>query len=171
MKAVGRTWDNGSDFERDYRPALMTFFLRRTHNYHEAEDLTQEVLARLTNKPKGEMEFAPAYIFQVAANLLRDRARKGKVRADYAEGAALAEDFGVERLDPYRVAAGRDQLKRLIAALEELPERKRLIFLASRYENLSHTMIADSFGVSVSLVEKDIRSAMAHLMKRFGAER
>lgn len=157
-----------ASFDREYRPALMAFFLRRVRNPADAEDLTQEVFIRIAASVTEGIEDAEAYIFQVAANLLKDRARRRKVRDDYAFGLK-AEGAGVETLDPHRVAAGREALSRLVEGIGELPERTRRIFLLFRYENLSRKMIAESFGISTSAVDKHIYRAMAHLMTRVGA--
>ena len=61
---------------RRFRPALMAFFLRRIGNHAEAEDLTQEVFARLMAMGAENLHQADAYVFQMAANLLRDRGRR-----------------------------------------------------------------------------------------------
>ena len=104
---------------RRWRPPLMAFFIRRVRDHHEAEDLTQEVFVRLLGQ--GELGAKPpdGYVFQVAANLLRDRARRGKVRADHWAVAAPLEDRDSESLDPARIAVGRDALATLVAGLGE----------------------------------------------------
>lgn len=162
--------DTLARFHREFRPALMAFFLRRSQSHSEAEDLTQEVFIRIAGKQDVNMRSAEAYVFQTAANLLRDRGRREKVRQDFAAGVRMVDGIGVEQLDPYRVAAGREQLALLDAALSDLPERTRQIFLLFRYENVSQRTIAESFGISVSAVEKHLRRAMAYLIKVLGAE-
>ncbi|MEO8723682.1 MAG: sigma-70 family RNA polymerase sigma factor [Sphingobium sp.] len=152
-------------FERDYRQALVAFFLRRTHNHAEAEDLTQEVFIRIAGDGRRlTMRHADAYIFQVAANLLRDRGRREKVRADYVARFRLVDGISVDYLDPHRIAEGRESLALLISGLSELPERTRQIFLLFRYEQIDQRSIAESFGISVSAVEKHIYRAMAKLI-------
>jgi RNA polymerase sigma factor (sigma-70 family) len=158
-----------SRFHREYRPALMAFFLRRVRNHGEAEDLTQEVFIRIAGSVHAPMQQADAYIFQVAANLLRDRARRDQVRRDYAAGLRKVDGAGVDMLDPHRVAAGREALALLTAGLSELPERTRQIFLLFRYENIDQRTIAESFGISVSAVEKHVFRAMAKLIAKTGA--
>jgi RNA polymerase sigma-70 factor (ECF subfamily) len=159
-----------SRFHREYRPALMAFFLRRVHDPADAEDLTQEVFIRIADRAEGAgaMRSPDAFIFQIAANLLRDRSRRAKVRADFVAGMRAVDGAGTETLDPWRVAAGRDALARIASGLDELPERTRQIFLLFRYENLGQRAIAESFGISVSAVEKHIYRAMARLMDRIG---
>lgn len=163
-----RESDELGGFYRQYRSALIAFFLRRVHNASEAEDLTQEVFIRIAGGNPGAMRRADAYIFQIAANLLRDRARREQVRLDYAAAARLVEGCGVDMLDPWRVAAGREQLALLSSGLAELPERTRRIFLLFRYEQIDQRTIAESFGISVSAVEKHIYRAMARLMEKAG---
>lgn len=154
------------ELNRQWRPALMSFFLRRVRNHAEAEDLTQEVLARIVAGSDTEVQAPDAYIFQTAANLLRDRARRSKVRADYLEKLSAADLQDIEVLDPYRVATGREALAALMAGLDELPERTRSIFTLYKIENLDQAAIADAYGISRSAVKKQVMKAMAHLMTR-----
>jgi RNA polymerase sigma-70 factor (ECF subfamily) len=146
----------------------MRFFLRRVHNHSEAEDLTQEVFIRIAGAGHAPMRQAEHYIFQVAQNLLRDRARRDQVRTDYVARMCAVDGLNVDTLDPYRVAAGREAMALLNAGLQELPERTRQIFLLFRYEQIDQRTIAESFGISVSAVEKHIYRAMARLIVKIG---
>lgn len=153
-------------FNRRWRPALMSFFLRRVRNHAEAEDMTQEVFARLLGSNEAPTSALDAYIFQTASNLLADRARRARVRADYRETIGQIDGHGVEPLDPHRHAAGRAALETFARSLDDLPERTRAIFMLYRLENVSQTDIADALGISSSAVKKHVAKAMAFLMKR-----
>ena len=162
--------DELARLHRDYRPALIAFFLRRTHNHTEAEDLTQEVFIRIADNHQSTMRHASAYIFRVAANLLHDRGRREQVRADYVARLGSMDERGVDYLDPHRIAAGRETLALLASRLAELPDRTRQIFLLFRYEQIDQRTIAQSFGISISAVEKHIYRAMAALIETVGGD-
>jgi RNA polymerase sigma factor (sigma-70 family) len=157
-------------FNRRWRPALMSFFLRRVRNHQEAEDLTQEVFARLIRRSdKAQAPGDPlgdAYIFQVAANLLRDGVRRWKVREEHQALAAPMEESTSENLDPARIVIGRDSLSAVIAALAALPERTRDIFILYRIEAVGMDVIAATYGISKSAVKKHMMRAMAALTAR-----
>lgn len=157
------------DLGRRWRPALLSYFLRRVRDHAEAEDLTQELIAKLLKHDGDEYASPEAYIFQMASNLLADRARRQKVRAQYREFVNRSEDAGVDPIDPFRIAAGRAELAELARALGALPERTQTIFILYRLENLSQDKIAESFGISVSAVKKHVARAMAGLMKAMRA--
>ncbi|EJL38066.1 RNA polymerase sigma factor, sigma-70 family [Caulobacter sp. AP07] len=153
---------------RRYRPALMAFFMRRAANHSDAEDMTQELFAKLATAQASVMDNADAYIFQMAANLLRDRGRREKVRANYRASVdtGLAD---LEPLDPARVLLGRESLGEVSDALRELPERTRAIFLLFRLEGMKQSELATLYGISISAVQKHIFKAMTHLTKRVRA--
>ena len=154
-----------------FRPALMAFFLRRIRNHSEAEDLTQEVLLRVAQRGATIDASRPdAYVFQIAANLLRDRGRRHKVRATYQAGLGATEATWVEELDPDRVLQGKQSLSTVLAALRQLPERTRTIFVLFRLENMKQREIADMLGISVRTVEQHVVRASVHLRDRFGGE-
>jgi RNA polymerase sigma factor (sigma-70 family) len=146
----------------------MAFFLRRVRDHAEAEDLTQEVFSRLTAQSDRPVQSGTAYLFQIAANLLKDRARRARIRANYQAMLAEGEDKAVDALDPFRIAAGRDSVAAIRAALDELPDDTGTIFVLYRMENMSKEVIADSFGISIRSVERHLTRAMAHLIERFG---
>ena len=154
-----------TQLNRRWRPALMAFFLRRIHNRAEAEDLTQEVFARMLRSDETGVQ-ADAYIFEIAANLLTDRARKAKVREKYRESVGRDPDRDVDWLDPFHVAVGRERMATFAAALDQLPERTRTIFILYRIENLSQEAIGATYGISASAVKQQVAKAMAFLAKR-----
>jgi RNA polymerase sigma-70 factor (ECF subfamily) len=147
-----------------WRPALMSFFLRRVRDHAEAEDLTQEVFVRmLKNDVDGG---ADHYVFQIAQNLLVDRARRAGVRRQYRETLGPPDALDVDPIDPERAALGRAELARFAAALNALPERTRVIFTLYRIDQMSQDVIGEAFGISKSAVKKQIAAAMVAIMAR-----
>ena len=155
------------DLYRRFRPTLLAYFLRRVHDPAEAEDLAHDVLLRLAGIPLEQLRSADAYIFQVAANLLRDRARRAKVRAAYATSRQALDDAAeveASAPDPERIEQARRSIRALVARLKELPDRTREIFILYRIENVARHEIARAFDLSISSVEKEVARATAYLM-------
>jgi RNA polymerase sigma-70 factor (ECF subfamily) len=155
--------DSLEDLSRRFRPVLMAFFLRRMGTHAEAEDLTQEVFARLVGMDLTAVDSAQAYLFSIAGNLLRDRGRRDQVRADYALRAQAEEGVGIDLLDPARVAASRQSLQSLSRALSALPELTRSVFVLHRLENFGRAEIARAFGLSASTVDRHLLRALTAL--------
>ena len=144
---------------------MLAYFLRSVRDHAEAEDLTHDLITKLMQQDHSNIARPEAYIFQMASNLLVDRARRQRVRAQHREMVARSDDFGVDRLDPFRVASARAELSRLEDAIAALPDRTRTIFILYRIENLAQDKIAESFDISVSAVKKHVARAMATLMQ------
>lgn len=144
----------------------MAFFLRRVRDHAEAEDLTQQVFLRMLGSSETIGVSPESYVFQIAANLLTDRARRARVRADWRDSQLNLDGLGIDPLDPHRIAAGRAALDALIRHLDDLPERTRAIFILYRIENLTQEAIGEALGISASAAKQHIQKAMAHLMKR-----
>lgn len=154
-----------------FRPALIAFFLRRIRSHSEAEDLTQEVLLRIVQRGADIDASRPdGYVFQVAANLLRDRGRRQMVRTNYLDVFAPTHVNWVDEVDPARVFLAKQSLAAVVAALRELPERTRTIFILFRMESMKQRQIADMLGISARTVEHHVMRASVHLRERFGGE-
>ncbi len=155
----------GALFDR-YRSALHAYFLRRTRNQADAEDLTHDVFVRLGRlDPATELHNAEAFIFQTAANLLRDRARRAGAQRGVIVASSPLPDPPTGEPDAERVLGAKVELSRVMDALNTLSERTRNIFILRRLEQMKCEEIAAFYGISVSAVEQHITKALAHLAK------
>jgi RNA polymerase sigma-70 factor (ECF subfamily) len=146
---------------------LLRYFQRRLGAGSEAEDFTQEVFYRLARRPVAmAADYLDGYVFEVAANLLKDNARRARVR--HAHGHEPIDDayLPCAAPGPDKIIQDRQRLNVLKDALAELPSRTRLIFLLHRYDGLPHAEISSRIGISVSAVEKHMISALVHLRRR-----
>lgn len=154
---------------------LVAFFRRGGSSMSDAEDLTQDVFARLARPVETQSERSDAYVFTVARNLHRDSLRRIQVRRKH--GQPVEQDIfplihsGSDALDAERVLISKEEAERLVEGLAELTERTREIFLLYRIEGKSQRDIAAQLGLSVSAIEKNIARAMLHLVQKVGWER
>lgn len=154
-----------TQLSRRFRPALMAYFVRRLKNHAEAEDLTQEVFLRLAQREAGSVEAPERYMFRTASNLLADRARRNKARANGLDAMGGAE-LGIDARDPSRIAEGRESLAALEAALRELPEPTRSIFILYRLEHADRRTLGETYGLSRGQIDRQIARAIAFLIAR-----
>ena len=158
-----------------FRGPLMSFFLRRVGDAAEAEDLTQDVFIRLLGAAERQpIEDVEALVFVPAGNLLKDRGRKATRRGEASRGvidpalvSEVAREF-VEDRDPERVLLARESYAEVLAALDELGQRTRDIYVLFRLENMKQKEIAALFGIARSTVEKEVMKATLHLALRCG---
>ncbi|TCS15284.1 RNA polymerase sigma-70 factor (ECF subfamily) [Caulobacter sp. BK020] len=145
---------------------MRRFVASRIGQDADVDDIVQEVFVRFARRTPGEaIERLDAYLFQTAANLIRDRARHRQVRR---EAAAETEDASAPQrpASPEQALIDRQTLALVREALADLPERTRNVFLLHRVDGMRHQDIAGALNMSVSTVEKDVRRAMAHLTRR-----
>jgi len=149
---------------RRMRPALMAFFLRRLHDRALSEDLVQDMFVRIADMDGRTAGNPEGYIFQAAANLLRDHVRREATRSRYAQAWMDDGTLGIDTFDAERLLAARQSVGCVARTLGMLPDRTRQIFILYRLENMPRKAIAAAFGISVSAVEKHIAKAMQALL-------
>lgn len=147
---------------RAHRQALLRFFERRTGNPAEAEDLAQEVYIRLVGRdPSASMRNPEAFLFTIASNLLRDRARAARVRASVLVDLGDATEHVPQAAPgPERETASRERLARAKQALLALPPATRAIFVLHRFEGFSYRAIAEAKRITIAEVRKHLALAM-----------
>jgi RNA polymerase sigma factor (sigma-70 family) len=149
---------------RRYYDPLLSFFRRRTQNASDHQDLVQQVFLRLAqSRQKGELHNPDAYIFQTAANALRDHHRHLAVRNRYLAG--MATGANAFDLSPERIVLAEDDLAQLVSGMRELPERTRDILILRGFEGLKISEIAQLQHISTRSVEKHLAKALAELSR------
>ena len=145
---------------------MVRFFRRKTGSQEEAEDLTQEALARfLKASPASQVQTPQAYLRRIATNLLRDRAERGSTRLS---NLLVSLDEGLEQpatSDQHRELVGRQELAHYEQVLRELKPRTLEIFLLSRVDGYTYKEIAGRLGMTLFGVKWHMLKAIGHLDK------
>ncbi|MEM1215974.1 MAG: RNA polymerase sigma-70 factor [Bacteroidota bacterium] len=125
-----------------------------------AKDLVQDVFFKLWNQRASltDITNVKAYLRRAVVNKSIDEVRRNKrisLRDEWHEDTSRGTTIGADD----ELAA--QDLKTVIhAAIERLPERCRLIFSLSRFEQLPQKEIAEQLGVSIKTVENQMTKAL-----------
>ncbi len=159
---------------------LRNFIRKRVVDNGDAEDILQEVFYELVQayrlmKP---IEQVGAWLFRVARNRIIDRFRQRRPEVPVSTthgGEDKDEFFPWEELLPSpdagpEAAYAREVLMDEIeAALDELPEEQRAVFVAHELEGRSFNELAAATGVSVNTLLSRKHYAVLYLRKRLRA--
>lgn len=155
------------------RAALVRFCTARMRSPAAAEDLVQELYLKVCAvEAETEVVNPGALLYRLASNLMLDRMRqerRGALRDDrwYRERGVLTGAQGVSDEPPAdEAAASRQRLRRMVEAVETLPPKSRRAFELHKLRGLSQAETAEILGVSVSAVEKLVRTALRRLSEK-----
>lgn len=153
-----------STLARSYARPLTRFFARRVAVQADIPDLLQEVFLRLSRfSDPGEIEHRDSFIFVTAANVLRDQARRDAVREVGKHDPIEDCDLPGSDFAPDRVLESRQAATILRAALLELPERTRDVFVLRVLEGMKMADVARAIGISTRAAEKHQARALVHV--------
>jgi RNA polymerase sigma factor (sigma-70 family) len=162
--------------ERD-QSRLRNFIRRRVADQGDAEDILQDVFYELVEAYRAmQPEHVTAWLFQVARNRIVDLFRRKKREAARSGLAERVEEGGemlqLEDLLP-SPEAGPDAafarsvlLDELDAALDELPDEQREVFIGHELMGYSFKEIAEQTGTSVNTLLSRKHYAVLHLRER-----
>ncbi|WP_374980603.1 RNA polymerase sigma factor [Pseudomonas solani] len=149
------------------RKSLVHYLAGRTGCVATAEDLLQEAWLKLNrSQPDESIDNPQAYLHRMATNLAIDDARANARRLlDPVEIDALL-DIADDAPGTEQQTSDLQQLDRLAEIVEEMPPRRRELFLAARVEGQPHKALAERFGVSVRTVELEVHRALDYCAER-----
>ena len=128
----------------------------------EAEDIVQETFVSLWDKREqwGTIKSVKAYLYTAVRNNCLTRIRDAKPTTPIDEGfmdESLTEDEQMERAE---------MEARIWRMIDELPERRREIFLMAKRDGLRYKEIAEQTGLTVKSVENHVLRAMQSLREK-----
>ena len=157
------------ELARRYGVALSKYFGRRGCNHADIDDLIQNVFTRLAGRrATTHIENPEAYLMTTASSVWKDYSRKRNRHGYNAHVEYDDEQHSVEGFGPDRVLEGREAVKRLVAALMELPPRTRQVYVLCRVDGMKRKDVARRIGISVSAIEKHLMKATTHISVLFG---
>jgi RNA polymerase sigma factor (sigma-70 family) len=159
---------------------LLNFIRRRVSDRSDAEDILQDVFYELVEAYRVmQPEHVTAWLFQVARNRIIDLFRKKKREAERTGLAERVEQDGemlqLEDLLPSPDAGPDGALTRSVlleeldAALDELPDEQREVFIGHELMGYSFKELAEQTGLSVNTLLSRKHYAVLHLRERLRA--
>ncbi len=143
---------------------LRRFFQRYRLSAADVDDLTQEVFVRLAALgSQTALDRPDAFVFALARNLMRDRARRLYIKAVARSVDMDDADLSCERPTPEQWLELQQRLQLAEAALSSLKSSTREAFVLNRVHGNSYAETAACMAISVSMVEKHIMSAISAL--------
>ena len=159
---------------------LVARYLPRLHAYvrvHMGPGLRRRVatadvvqsICREVLEERGRFEFRGegaflSWLLTAAMNKLRERARFfGRQRRDPAREELLPDSAAYEGLTPSREVMDQEEIQRLEAALDELPDDYREVVVLARLVGLPHVDVAAHMGRTVPSVRNLLGRAIARL--------
>lgn len=131
-----------------------------------AGDAVQDTWLRLERAEGIGSVTSPAnYLFRMALNIARDRMVSERRHLTAVEIERLL-DLADDRADPASIAEVRAELQLVETLIAELPPRQREILVAARLDGLPRREIAERLGISLSLVEKELKLAHEYCLAR-----
>jgi RNA polymerase sigma factor (sigma-70 family) len=144
---------------------LRAFIRRRLTDPADVDDVLQDVFSRLVeaNRLLMPIEHVTGWLFTVARNRITDLFRKSR---DEDEDLDLDELLASDDTEPDSLFAQRALVDELGAAIAELPEEQRAVFVAHELEGRSFKSIAEETGIGINTLLSRKRYAVLRLRER-----
>ena len=158
------TLDDTSAFEElfnHFAPRVKAFLMKSGADPQMAEECSQEVMATVWRKAHlfdPSRASASTWIFTIARNKKIDAIRK----QNRPEPEQLYQDQDYEP-DQETIVELQQETERLTSALEELPEKQRVLVEKAYLGELSHSEIAEITGLPLGTIKSRIRLALEKL--------
>jgi RNA polymerase sigma-70 factor, ECF subfamily len=157
-------WDR---FVDEYMPRVYRFALRLTGNRQEAEDLTQETFLQAWCR-RGDLrdpDAARVWLFTIAKNLWNDWLRRKGRRPAISE--SLSDDHQSAAVAAEHELIAREDLRRVLDAMDSLPARQREVLYLRACEDLPLGEIAEVLGISPEAAKASLCEARKRLRRQF----
>jgi RNA polymerase sigma factor (sigma-70 family) len=160
---------------RDYSKRLFSFIRGRVKSREDAEDILQEVWYQFSSVVESEpIEQTSAWLFRVARNKIIDKYRKKQPESledafifdEEESGPGFREMLLADRSTPESEHLRNLFWEELFAALDELPEEQRQVFIWNELEDIPFGMIAEQTGENINTLISRKRYAVLYLRKR-----
>lgn len=141
-----------------YSPKLYGFALKYFKNETDAEELVQEVFVKVWENRKtlkSELSFK-SYLFTIALNQIRKHFNKKATSLRYLESLQNDPEFSDQTsTDDYETT-----LRQIYRIIDQMPERRREIFLKSKLEGKSSKEVAAELNISPGTVDNQVSEAL-----------
>jgi len=157
-----------NDLFKIYGNRIFRFALGYLKSEADAEELVQDVFMKIWEKRsdlRDNLSFK-SYIFTIAFNIIRKHFVKKALTSKYFEQQVI-EDADLSTIQNIDFQSTKKAIDRLV---DQLPARRKEVFIKSRFEGLTTKEIADELGTSPKTVENQLGEALRFIREHLGKE-
>jgi RNA polymerase sigma-70 factor (ECF subfamily) len=150
------------DLVAAHADAIYRYALRLARDPQQAADLSQEALLRGWRARRHVREPAAmrVWLLRIATNLHLDRLRKARPELSLIGPEPSGSTDGNRRLED------QEDVRRALAALDELPPRQRQVMHLVTIEQLSHEDAAAVLGISATALKSNLSAARRRMREK-----
>jgi RNA polymerase sigma-70 factor (ECF subfamily) len=167
LRLLKNSQEQGINFLfEDYYELVVKKINRFTANLQVAEDLAQDLFLELWQKREvlDIKTSLHSYLSRASQNRAINYFKAQKI--EYVE-LKESEDFESFEEDSYMLENSDELIKKYLdEAIKSLPDRCRLVFCMSRFEDKTYQQIANELTISVKTVENQITKAFKHIRQK-----
>ncbi|UKN01076.1 RNA polymerase sigma-70 factor [Paracrocinitomix mangrovi] len=148
---------------RSHYPELCGFANKYLDDLDASEEVVQQIFVKLWEN-KSELSIVGSirsYLFSAVRNGCLNQIKHIKIRETFKEHNQREIEQNAQYADE-EMDASELELK-IKASIDALPEKRKKIFILSRYEGLKYKEIAEKLNISVKTVEHQMGSAIKQL--------
>jgi RNA polymerase sigma-70 factor (ECF subfamily) len=148
----------------DHIGEIRRYIGRRIACRDTVADLAQETFVRLLSADQTPAaDKSRAYLFRIAEHLTIDHYRRQAPLAGKQVSLDDCADLPCPAPAPERHAMARQELRRLQAAIDDLPPRCKAVFLRHKFDGMPQKALAAEYGVTLNAIEKLLIRALLQL--------
>ena len=151
-----------------HRSALVDYATPITGCRSKAEDVVQDAFLRYVPTADGHedpLRAGVSYLYRIVRNLSIDMVRRSAMESRYTDADTVTWLEPAGEAGPEEVSEYSDQVGRVAAVLEALPEKERLAVEMHRFGDYTLADIARRLEVSIATAHRMVRNAMLKVAK------
>ena len=153
-----------------YKDKLFRFAFSLLKNEEDAREIVQEVFIRIWNKrmeidsKKSFKSFLFKISYNLVVNMLKKRMKDEQFR-NHLVAYFSSETYNLDEQLDYDIL-----VKKVNKAVENLPSKRKQIYVLSREVGLTNQEIAQKLGITKKTVENQINLALKHIRNTLGKD-
>ncbi len=153
-------------FRLHYEP-LLSYSITITKSEADSEEVIQDLFYKIwkDRKKLNIKHSISAYLYQSVFHNSLQVVKRGKLNEKYIQ---YSLNQPRQDIDPVEILKYEELNRAFFQLMEELPEKRKLIFKMNRIQGLKYQEIADELSISLKAVEKNMALALQYFRENLG---